>query len=442
MALWDRLTTFMSLTAFQDSTPLQRRDAEEGSIQDLWERMTGRPWTANPWRMPSVREALGVPSIYRAVSLIANTTGALTLEAWRAGTKLAPEDRPRLVIRPDPFRVPRSFFRDTAWNIATRGEAWWWIAARDVDRSAMSLLNVPPSEIVVSHNDRDPRYPLIDWRGQRMRNEDMVQITLNQDDGGLRGVGPLQLCGAAASVAVEAQEWAANFFSEGGIPSTVIKSAVQLTAEEATALKTQWTDVPNNVPRIIDQNIESVEDHKVDVASSSMFDARSYDDVNAARMFGVPATLLDTAVAGSSLTYQNLETEFGKFVRGCLWPNYPEGIEQAMSDLLTRQTICRFDVSAFLRPDAKTRYEVYKLGVETGVMAVEEARVQEGLDSGSAETAPMPFSPPQAIPASLPIEREVDGGPVRCNGCGKARFIVLSTEPLVMRCIRCQTVAA
>jgi hypothetical protein len=29
-----------------------------------------------PWRAASIREALGVPAIYRAVSLISNTTGA------------------------------------------------------------------------------------------------------------------------------------------------------------------------------------------------------------------------------------------------------------------------------------------------------------------------------------------------------------------------------
>lgn len=440
MALWDRVSTFLTLNAFQDSTPLMKRT---DSLEDLLQRITSTG-TARPWHPASIREALGVPAIYRAVSMIANTMGALSMDAYRNGVKQRPEERPRIIVRPDPFRIPREFFSQTGWNMATRGEAWWWVAARDVDDLAMSLISVPPQEVNVTEDPADLRYPKIEWRGREMKNADMIQIVLNREPGSLRGVGPLQLCGAAVSVSVEAQEWAANFFSEGGVPSTIIKSSVQLSEEDAAALKAQWVGIPNNVPRIIDESIEEVTDHEVDVASKSMFEAREYQNAEAARMFGIPATLLDTAVAGSSLTYQNLETEFGKFVRGCLWPNYLEPVEQTMSDLLTRSTVSRFNVDALLRADVKTRYEVYELGVaKSGVLSVEEARQAEGLDAGDVEMAPMPFAPPQALPSSLPIQqRDDDEGPVRCSSCGKSRFVVESREPLRMRCIRCRAVAA
>lgn len=438
MALWDQVTQFMTLHAFQDSSPLVTR---EGSLEDLLQRATSTS-TARPWRPASIREALGVPAIYRAVSMIANTMGALSMDAFRSGVKLPPEERPRIIVRPDPFRIPREFFSQTGWNMASRGEAWWWIAARDADDSAMSLISVPPQEVNVTEDPRDLRFPTIEWRGKPMRNRDMIQIVLNREPGSLRGVGPLQLCGAAVSVSVEAQEWAADFFSSGGVPSTVIKSAVSLDGDEAAALKAQWVGVPNNVPRVIDRSIESVEDHSVDVASKSMFEAREYQNAEAARMFGIPATLLDTSVAGSSLTYQNLETEFGKFIRGCLWPNYLEPVEQTMSDLLTRSIVSRFNVDALQRADVKTRYEVYKLGGESGVLSSEEARQIEGLDAGDVETAPMPFAPPQAVPSMLPIQTRDEDGPVRCPSCGKSRFVVESREPLRMRCIRCRALAA
>jgi hypothetical protein len=131
-------------------------------------------------------------------------------------------------------------------------------------------------------------------------------------------------------------------------------------------------------------------------------------------MFGIPASLLDHTAPGSNLTYQNLETEWAKFVRGGLWPNYLEPIEQAMSDLLTRSTVSRFNVDALLRADIKTRYEVYKLGTEAGVIDPEEARRIEGFDPGDIENAPVPMSRPEAIPASFPSR----SAPleVRCDG--------------------------
>src|SRR5262245_52668522 len=68
--------------------------------------------TGQPWRAPSINEALGVPAIFRAVSLIAQTTGSLPVEGYQNGNLLAYPDTPRLITRPDPFRTPREFYRD------------------------------------------------------------------------------------------------------------------------------------------------------------------------------------------------------------------------------------------------------------------------------------------------------------------------------------------
>lgn len=438
MALWDQITSFLALNP-QQGAPLQTR--VEGSLDDLVARTTGSALRTSPWRVATIKEALGVPAIYRCVSFISNTLGALSLEAYRNGEKVANADRPRIIVRPDPFRIPRDFFRDTGWNMATYGETWWWTAARDIDGLALSVLNVPPQEIVVSENPRDLRYPFIDWRGRRMRNEDMLQITLNRLPGQLRGSGPLQLCGAAASVAVEAQEWAANFYAEGGHPSTWIRSALSLDENEAAALKSQWMNTAHNVPRVTDPNIEDIKEMEYNAASTSMFEARDFQNSEAARMFGVGASLLDIPVGGSSLTYQNLEQEFTKFVKTCLWPNYLEPIEQTMSDLLTRSMVTRFNIDAFVRPDTKTRFEVYKLAIEAGVMSPEQAASIEGFLPGDVENAPMPVSMPAAVPSSLPIQQRSEG-PVRCPTCGKSRFVVESLDPPRLRCIRCRSLAA
>lgn len=378
----------------------------------------------SPWRAASISMALGVPAIFRAVSLIANTVGALSLQAYRSGALMAAEDRPRLIVRPNPLTTPRDFFRDTAWNIATRGEAWWWVAKRDIDGSAMSLVPVPPQEVAVEENPGDLRYPIIRWRDRQYPNDDMRQITFAREPGQLRGIGPLQACGAAVSVAVEAQEWAANFFADGGVPSMVIKSAIPLSGDldgdglsEADRLRDQWVSKAHNVPRIIDPSIEDVSEFGTNQAGAQMLASRDYQNGEAARMFGIPGSLLDYSTPGSSLTYQNLEGEFGKWVRSGLWPNFLEGVEQEMSDLLTRSTTARFNVDALTRADAKTRYEIYELGVtKSGVLDVDEARRLEGLEPGDVERAPVPFAPPQAVPERLEA-RSTDAW--RCASCGR-----------------------
>lgn len=366
---------------------------------------------SRPWRPATIEEAIGVPAIFRAVSLISNTVGSLAMEAFRNSVRMP--DPPQLLKRPDPFNTQRVFYRDSAYYLATRGECWWWVGARDTDDSALSLIVVPPWEVYVTPNPADRLRPRITWLNREIPLADMRHITFLPDRSGLRGVGPLQLCGAAVSVTVEAQEWAANFYADGGHPSILVKSAVDLTEAEAAQLKAQWGRGSSNVPKIISPSIEDVKELGANVQSTQMLEARNHQDGDAARMFGIPGSLLEYAQPGASLTYQNLEGEYTKFVRTCLHPNYLEPIEQEMSDLLSRSTVARFAVAGLMRADIKTRYEVYKTGIDSQIFDARYAAQQEGIEGGGAEFAPVPFSSPQAIPNQLPIRL----GAWRCSAC-------------------------
>lgn len=387
-------------------------------------------FSARPWRVAGIKEALGVPAINRAVRLLSNLGGSLSMEAFRKGSKLDDDDRPRVIVRPDPFKTPRDFYRNTIYNMATRGEAWWWIAMRDMDDQALSILNVPPQEVRVEEDPNDLLKPKIYWRDRLMRNEDMRQITLMQEPGELRGYGPLQVCGAAVSIAVESQEWAANFFAAGGYPNIWIKAAGDLsggrdgepTAEdddwmsEVDRLKAQWIETAPNTPRITDEGIIDIKQFDPNPQGSQMLSARDFQNGDAARMFGIPGAILEYSTAGSSLTYQNLAEILTTLLRTTLLPDYLEPVEQTMSDLLTRSTVARFNVKGINRADIKTRADVYKTMIESGVMTPEMAQEEEGYLPGDVETAPVPLAVPQAIPTSLPVQVRSEPSELRCDG--------------------------
>jgi HK97 family phage portal protein len=469
MALWDQVTTwiasqpkFAAVQTLKTVEPLQTRDISPTTGLDLGSStvsellLKAQGLRSSVFRAASVREALGTPAIFRAVSLIANTTGSLAVETFRNGVRLADDASPRVVKRPDPFRTPRAFYRDSAYHLATRGECWWWVARRDIDGQALSLIAVPPWEVTVSIETRDRLRPTIKWLDNEMPRDDMRLITFMPDESSpagpfQRGVGPLQLCGAAVSVAVESTDWAANYFAGGGRPPLIIKAATELgtlpgvdAAEEASTLRTQWMDQDANTPRVIDPGIEDITFPPDNSQGGQMLDARNNENGNAARMFGIPGSLLEYQQSGSSLTYQNLEGEFTKFVRAGLAPGYLEPIEQELSDLLTRSTVARFAVSGFLRADAKTRAEVYSLLVPLNIITTDEARQAEGLAPGDVEFAPIPFAPPQAVPALLPIQVRSEPSEVRCDGTRLLRGVLkpcnkLLAEhgPFIGRCPRC-----
>lgn len=358
-----------------------------------------------PWRPASIHEALGVPSIFGAVSLIANTVGTLSLEAFQLGQRITDRQAvPRLIVRPNPFSTPYDFFRDTAFYRATRGEFWWWVAARDIDDSALSLYPVPPWEVTVEANDRNRLLPKIQWAGRDMPNRDMIHSMYLPDSSGLRGMGPLQACGAAASVAVEAQEWAANFYA-GNLPSLLFETDQDMSEDELKALKAQWLEEPNaNLPRFVTNGLKA-HDLPIDPAKGQVMESRQYQVGETARMFSMPGALIEYQMSGSSLTYQNQEGIWADFQRRCLSPHYLEPIEQEISDLLTRATVARFNTSQLLRADISTRFTVYSAGIAAGIFGPEYAQAAEGITAGNVDFSPVPMAPPQAIPTILPINQ-------------------------------------
>jgi len=290
--------------------------ATPGSLVGTLERLTGPTSATGVWRRVSITEALGVPAIHRAVTLIASTTGMLSVQAYRDGVLM--KEPPQLVSRPDPYETPGAFYGGTAADRAKYGEFCWWIASRDGDGNASALVRVPLLELRVEENPRNRLLPVYRWGdkvGTRYSGANREGRFVHDkyplaEPFALRGEGPLQICGVANSVAVESQNWAGNFYGEGGHPATVIKKAGLLSPtkldpsdwrpmdptaadyettgrSEADLLRDQVIGRPNNTAMVIDDQIESIEFKQPDQGGAQMLDARQFNNGDAAREFGI-----------------------------------------------------------------------------------------------------------------------------------------------------------
>ena len=98
-------------------------------------------------------------------------------------------------------------------------------------------------------------------------------------------------------------------------------------------------------------------------------------------------------------------------------------IEQMFTALLPRDEFARFNIDGLLRGDAKSRWEAYRLGRDTGVYSVNDIRALENLppvDDGDGRLQPMNFAPlgyvpeqpaePTAEPDPEPTESTEDTG--------------------------------
>ena len=343
------------------------------------------------WSPPSLREALSVPAVFRACTLISNTVGMLLMEAFRDGIKLA--EQPTLITRPGIDGTPRDFWRDTGWGLATRGEFLWRIVDRNLeDNRARKLMILPPAEVTVDWDKRIPFQRTYRWRDMDLDPQDVVHGFFARDPWGLRGFGPLQLCGAALSAAVEAEEWAARFFSEGGVPIATLVAQSRISKVEADRIRQQWLDVDSNTVRITDMGMEP-KPFQINPEQGQLLESRQHSSGNVATMFGINGHLLNYSQSGSSLTYQNVGEVFVDFVRTTLAPGYLVPIEDRISDLLPRGQSSRFNTDELYRADIRTQADVYSTLVTAGMQAEEAAR-RAGFDQ-SAELASMPL---QSVP--------------------------------------------
>jgi HK97 family phage portal protein len=340
------------------------------------------------WSTPSIRQAMAVPAVFRAVTLIANLIGSLTMQAWRNGTLLTDRTQiPRLVIRPAVFGTTRDFWRDTGTCLAQTGEYIWKVVSRNDEGLADGLLLLPPHEVQVEWDENFPLVRQYRWKNQKQDADDIEHGFMFREPGGLRGLGPLQLCGAALSVAVEADEWAARFFSRGGVPSVVLKSAVNMSSDDADRLIERWVQRDSNEVRVASGGL-TPEAFQVNPEQAQLLDSRKHSAADIATAFGMDADLLNAAVSGSSLTYQNVGQRFDNFIRSTLAPNYLEPIEQGISERLTRTTVGRFSLQSLTRADVQTQANVFKTLVDGGLPQPQALGVA-GLDS-LVDTEPVP----------------------------------------------------
>ena len=86
----------------------------------------------------------------------------------------------------------------------------------------------------------------------------------------------------------------------------------------------------------------------------------------------------DLRTTGPNLTYANVQ-QFGIDVTRFTLMPWMTRIENALTRLLPRPQYAKFNADAFLRADLRTRYDSYKIGIETGFLEVNEARAWENL---------------------------------------------------------------
>jgi HK97 family phage portal protein len=332
------------------------------------------PPTRNVTEQVGVKEALTLSAVYRAISIISVSASQLNIHAYTNGVEVT--RLPAWFKQPD-YKISRSaFFEQTVISMATKGNAYWLKHSSSGKLMNLSVLN--PLDVIVNQ-DAAGNVLYYGYRDKIYQPEEIQHLSLFRVPGTHVGLSPIQAAQRELRGAIDTRDYAGNWFKESGIPNGVLKSDQVLSPDQAVAAKNAWnaTAGAKNGVAVLGNGL-SYSPIILSPADAQWLEVQNFNSTAIARLFGVPGSLMFAGTEGTSLTYQNQESEYISFVRFSLM-SYLREIEEAFTALLPRGTEARFNVDALLRSDTVTRYTAHKIGIEAGFLTVAEVREIEKL---------------------------------------------------------------
>jgi HK97 family phage portal protein len=336
----------------------------------------GRAFQAN-WSGTYVdtNTALGVPAIYRGVTLIADAIGALGLHSYRNGRIVKPT--PQILIKPNPQETRIETISAMAASLILDGNYIAVLGERGANGLPDFFYPVAIDRVNLTRVDGRIVYRIDE---QVYEADDILHIKNFTLPGEFFGRGIVETQKQAIGQEIAINEYASRYFDGGVNPTAVIKSGnPDLTQEEADALKTAWLSMysgRNRQPAVLNSTTD-FEILSSNAQESQLIEAQIQGLTEAANILGLPAYYL--GAPNSSRTYANVEQENLQLVRWSIQP-IAERIEQALSELLVRGQTAKFNYDTLLRTDTLSRYQAHAVGLTNGFLTVDEVRDMENRD--------------------------------------------------------------
>lgn len=323
----------------------------------------------------SPEQALRLVPVSRCLSVLETSMIQIPIEVFRGIEKI---DSPSWLTTPDVNNnvSQGEFVKDTVLSLAVHGNAYWYIT-----RSARGIANlevIPKKDIAVSTDRFGNVHYYIGKK--EIPTENIKHIKLWSQPGDIEGEGPLQRHKATLKAAWDLNNYFANWFDNSAVPTGILNTDSHINQEQAqTLLEAFLESQKTRTPAVMGYGMK-YEGLTLDPEQAQFLENQKFMARQIALMFGIPSQYLSLSIESSGMAYTNTNGDRQKLFEDGL-QQYITRIEQALSDLLPRGQFAKFNLTTFLRPDNKTRYEGYAIALDKKFMTVNEVRELEGLPS-------------------------------------------------------------
>ena len=359
----------------------ENRDAALGNLVDLLALREGGLYNYTGEKVNEM-SALGISTVYSAISLIADSIALLPVKTLRYdGQKTIFTEKPKFLEKPNVSLdlTMFSLLHQTITSMAMHGNAFILV---DKDRQGrpIQLTPVHPEKVKVEMQNSQKVYMLQTTKGsydRKITSNNMLHFVWYAYPGQLVGVSPLRTNSNTYGLALAMERHIAQFYGQGGTPSSVLETDRALTAEQANILKETWINNhnKNRKPAVLTGGLKwkAISD----AAGNELIAARDQIVHEIARVFRIPAHLL-LSKDGSNV-YSNIESNGLAFIRHTLLP-WIRRIEDGLTTLLPGKQFVKLDTDEYARGDQLSRVRSFQVAVSSGIMTPNEARAKMDLE--------------------------------------------------------------
>ena len=335
-------------------------------------------------------DALSVPAVLRSRNLICPVLGGLPLRVHGPDRATRPN---RLLEQPEQG-VPRTVtMTRLVEDLLLDGIAWWRVVLLGFDGFPAVVERIDPSAVAVHPDGK------VYVNGVLTPDRDLVRFD---------SPNPALLTAAARAIRTLLQlDSAAAQYASQPVPPSYIRPAAGVdpprgaVAEAAAAWNSRGPRSTGYMPAGLELIAIGLTPEQM-----QLIESRQHAVLEVARAAGVDGE--DLGVSTTSRTYFNAEDRRQAFLDFTLGP-YVSAIQDrlSMGDVTPRGSYVKFDFAGFLRTDALSRYESYRLGLDVGALTQDEIRPLEDRPDLTPEQRAAARPAPAATPAPTPQEQIV-----------------------------------
>lgn len=339
--------------------------------------------------------ALGVPAVWRAVSLISTIVAGLPLKSYRDLGDGQREQVASWVDNPSPYMTPFSFKQIVVAHLAVDGNAF----LRHVYGGGGQLIGlepIPPDTVTVRWDkslDAKTFDVRIDGKTVPFSAADMTHVfTLTMD--GLRGLSPIAVCRDAVGATIAGNAAVARQFANGPMIAGLVTAEDDLPKDEALEIQRNLDNRLTGLENagrlaMVNRQLKFTEWSHSPV-DAQMAELRGQNVEEIARLFGIPKVLL--ASDGAS-TWGSGIAELNRGLARYVLPQFLRPVEEAISALLARPRWVEFDMHGLVQSTPEEEIRLLIEQVAAGLLTIDEARQ-------IMNRSPLPAAPaPPEVPA-------------------------------------------